>query len=265
MVDLLKPGHITIPAGPDLLAADGTARYTLGASITVHDLFGERKFVYVKNQHGSAASQGEWLARVALPSTVTANAAGTVTTIKDTAAAYTVDDYVGYFVFCKDDAGAAGAAPEGESSYIVSNTATIITIHPDMPFTVATAASDTFGLWPNAHGRLADSDNDTLACNVFGVVMASSLGDNEYGWCQYYGNHPGAKTTVAALDLTVVTNLIVSTTAGACLVGEVDSGIEKCIGYAYPSIINAGGDFARLKIPAFIRCWNEATIVSTTP
>ena len=72
---------------------------------------------------------------------------GSTTTVVDTAALLALDDFwVGHYVYVVEDAGGAGAAPEGEERAVtdyVQSTATL-TIAP--AFTAAVGAGDTFEL-----------------------------------------------------------------------------------------------------------------------
>ena len=125
--------------------------------------------------------------------------AGTVNSI--TTSGLTANEYQYDHIICTLDNPSGGAAPEGEDSYIVSHSATLITLDPDLPFTAAVAASDTFNIYTRCH-VIAIASGDEQA-EFAGVIQAASLLDNYWGWVQVTGLCP----YVALPATTAIANL----------------------------------------------------------
>lgn len=170
-----------------------------------HPIFGPRRFEYVRFDQSGGADLGQIVssrANVAINNIT----AGTTTTI--TTSALTANDLVGGLLRCIDDAGAAGAAPEGESGVIVANTATLVTIASDDAFSAAAAVNDDFiVILP---GSVIDSAAGDVSVNVRGVVMAAQ-DQYDYGWIQFKGLHPAVNAVAAGTTVTVGKSLIVDT------------------------------------------------------
>jgi len=105
-----------------------------------HPVLGFGKFKYVRFL--AAASEGD-LCTFKDPIAISNITAGTTSSITTTG--LTEDLYVGALLRCTDDAGAAGAAPEGEIGVIASNTATVVTLDAKYgTFSASPAVNDDF-------------------------------------------------------------------------------------------------------------------------
>lgn len=169
---------------------------TMGAD----KLGGFKMFKYSRTQQSGGQSKGELASRVANTGTITVTAAtgevNSTTRLNDTSK-FTANNEVGKLCVILDDAGAAGAAPEGEVALVVGNTVTTLIFDADYPLSAAPAVGDTAEtLAFNLHDDSADGD---LAINVAGLVMADRSA-GYYGWLQFYGYNPGAIYTTAAVD-----------------------------------------------------------------
>ena len=184
----LNVGHLIPAVGPELNANDLTPSAPVGAVSMVRDAFGLKILVYGRNQSGSAQTQGE-LAKKVADVTVSNITSGTTTSFTK-AASLTADIHVGRILHVDDNDDSAGAAPEGECSPIVSNTAAVATVDSNYPFSVALAANDDIrSFTPGWH--MTDAADGDLAKECTGVVMASGgLTDGYYGWYQNYGYNP---------------------------------------------------------------------------
>jgi hypothetical protein len=195
---LLHVGHLFSFAGSTLTADDLNPAVKPGTLSFVVDAFGRRVFMYGRTRQAGGQSKGELCARLAdVTGTVTA-AAGEVNSTSQLAATtvFTAGVEEGKLCIITDDAGGAGAAPEGEVAVITDNTASQLTFDPGYRLTVAPAVSDTFrdySVW--AHDDSADGD---LAINIMGIVMADRTAAY-YGWTQIYGLNPGALYTTTAV------------------------------------------------------------------
>lgn len=172
----------------DLNASDKDPQHPLGQLAYARDSYGFRLFQYCRNMTGGATLAGELQKRVA-DATTSNITSGTTTSYTKTAAGYTVGAFKGRLLYIDDNDDSAGAAPEGESSPIVNNSATVVSVDPQRPFTVALAANDDVRIISFDH--LSDAADGDLASKVIGVDVAKDgHADNEYGWWQKYGVCP---------------------------------------------------------------------------
>ena len=167
------------------------------------------------NRSGTTFTVGE-IARRTADLAVTVDATGTVTTLTDSAA-FVADEEVGNLLYILDDAGAAGAAPEGEWARIIKNTAGTLTFQPAM--TVATVATDTAVIYRMNHLALlggAIQQKDT-----FGVtVRPSGVQDNYWGWFCCKGV---VETEVVAASTAITTHVGLIGAAGGLLTNSSTS------------------------------------------
>jgi len=159
--------------------------------------WGDQIYRYVQNKSNSAFAVGDVISFVA-PVSIDNITSGTVSSI--TTSGLTANEYQYDILFCGDDAGAAGAAPEGEYSIILSNTTTVVYIDPDLPFTAAPAANDDFKVITYCHvtdAAAADTQQE------FAGVAVSTIPDNYWGWVQAAGlcDNVTGTTTNAQTDL----------------------------------------------------------------
>lgn len=184
----LHVGNLIPTIGSALEADDASPGYRKGGITVVSDDYGTRIFQYCRNQSGSAQAQGE-LAKKVADVAVTNITSGT-TTGATKVGAWTANIHVGRIFHVDDNDDSAGAAPEGETAPIVSNTADAIVTDSEYPFSVALAANDDVRSFsPGWH--LTDAADGDLAKECVGVVVPSAgISDGNYGWYQNYGFNP---------------------------------------------------------------------------
>lgn len=223
---------------------------TIGAGIFRNvPCYGLCWFRWGVNRSGATISAGQ-VARKAANLAVTADVAGTVSTFTDTAA-FTEHEEVGNLLYVLDDAGGAGAAPEGEWGVIVKNDANTLTVQAQRAnqaaFSAATAVGDT-GIVVSV-GKL-----DLLASalereETFGVALVD-VEDNYWGWFLSYGY-----VTVYVKAATAITQgrgLIGD--AGGRLTNSSTSGQDVMLARA---VVNCSNDIASDTIPVFFDVlWN---------
>jgi len=189
-----------------LSASDTSNKEEKGAVRWTYDPnFGYRGYQYVRFDQSGGATKNNICAFRGLVS-ISATGAGTTTTIVTTGA--TANILAGGIIQCLDDAGAAGAAPEGENAIIAANTATLITIDPNDAFSAATASSDTFRV--HLPWAVVDSAAGDTAAITAGVVMATQA-QYSWGWVQFAGLHPQVAAVAAGTTITLGKSLIAST------------------------------------------------------
>ena len=186
--------------------------YFAGQRTTLFNRYGGNN-VYMLGQcrNGSTVVQGELVSKIGDATGYTA--AGSITGGSTTTAitsGLTADDHEGAILRVLDNADSAGAAPEGESSIISAQTATLITVDSDLPFSAAIASSDTadiLGVY-----SFADAAADDEAVGILGVVVGESgISDNSFGFLQESGINP--QTLMRASTATVRGGMVIAHTA----------------------------------------------------
>jgi hypothetical protein len=195
-------------------------KYTPGQYAHTYDpLWGYRIFKLVKNLSNATIAKGDLMSYVAAASvgTVTDGSKTSITT-----SGMTANDFEWQMVTVADDAGGAGAAPEGESSLVIGNTTTHIELHPDYAFTAAVAASDSvYVVYINGVEDATAGDERGFGHGSVGVagVAYGAAADNEWFWILQRG-WAIAKNTA---ELTATYNLI----AGEALVNVQADGAQE--------------------------------------
>jgi hypothetical protein len=239
----LDVGNLVPVAGPDLNANDVDAQYRAGGMSFVTDAFGFRIFQYCRIWNGSDVAQGELMAKVADVDATVASGSTTQATIDSVA---TANKHEGQLLVVDDNADVAGGEPEGEMGIITAgNTATVINIDADRPFTVALAVSDTVSIH---HTWLGDDAADgDAAIDLLGVVVRNGgLTDQYYGWLQVYGVCPDV------LHLTNDCADRASLVAAAAAVDDSASDLGHLVmGYQIGTYTASSHD--TLRAPAFIQ------------
>lgn len=197
-------------------------------------LHGKCKFRWVLNRSGGTLPQG---AGCSFRNVATATATGGSTTTIEHTAQFTANEEVGNMVHILDDAGAAGAAPEGEWGIIVANTANIITVRTGMSnqrFSVAPAAGDTYVI--RSRHQVIPMNTGVEQQDFAGVVVRSGgLADNYWGWVAYEAEMVGALAKAAtaitaglgiiaaddADGATVALSRFINSGAGAVVAGTI--------------------------------------------
>ena len=157
-------------------------------------------FAWVCNRSGSTLAQGalvKWQ-----QTTITNIDSGAVGSITK-AAEFTADELRGDLLICTDDAGGAGAAPEGEGRVITRNTANTCYVQPD--FSAAPAANDDFVI--RSQSKVVASAIGDNRAEVAGVVLRSDgIADNYWGWILTMGRCAvlGKATTAIAADVMLI-------------------------------------------------------------
>lgn len=192
-----------------------------------HPTYGHRKFKYMRFL--AAVNEGV-PCRIAAPVTLTATA-GTTTTF--TVVGATSDLYNGWFFKVLDDAGGAGAAPEGEAGQILKNTATLVTLNPDDELSAALAVGDTVQVWaPWA----ATTGAASLGAGQYAGVPMADQAQYDYGWVQFEGFYPNCVAVAAGTAIAPGASVIVGagpliTTVGAAalslVIGQSPAGLAS--------------------------------------
>lgn len=193
---------------------------------TFDPVFGRRGFQYLRCDQSGGVSAGGLQKRIGLVDIANITS-GTTTSIVPSAA-LPDNKYVGGLLYCIDDAGGAGAAPEGEIGVITKQGTLLVEIDPNDAFSAATAANDDFKIfYPWAVSNAASGDT---AYEVAGVAMAT-LPQYYWGWFQFFGLHPSVNAIAAGTAIpageAVVADAAIVTEGAAAVATHLHIGITK--------------------------------------
>lgn len=198
----LNFGHILPMGQSDLLADDapdarGYGRYAKGQISYIRDDYGVRIFRYYRNSKASATAQGGLYSRAADVNVTLGASSGSTTTLIKKVGAWTANALLGRMYCHLTNVTSGGAAPEGETSIVVANTADQVQLDSRRPLSAApSVGADTtrvyslFDLANAASGDLAAGGSATP--NVMGIAMLA-LAAGDWGMFQTYGMCADAK------------------------------------------------------------------------
>jgi len=219
---MLNLGNLLSVGGSELTQTSAAPAHKLGTLSIQMDAFGyHRIFRYVRLM--AAGTPGLVFDRVALV-TGTTDSAGTTTSAID-ASIFTAGDEVGKIFQVNV---ASGAAPEGETALVVSNTTTTLRFDPGYPLSVAAASGITFSDWGVAHydaGALASNN-----INCAGILMGTPAA-KDYGWCQVQGFHPAVQVDPNSAAITTNAAGQMGATSFVVLLGTGASQQQDYIGW----------------------------------
>jgi hypothetical protein len=241
----LNLGHLSGLGMSDFNRDDATPYMRPGTIAWVVDAFGPRIVKYVKNVSGSAILKSELMSYAsdgANVKTTTVTNITSGTTKSFVTSALTAHRHQGMISYVLDVNAVAGAAPEGESSIVADNTATVVTLEPDYAYSAALAVNDDIELISTY--QVEDAADGDEAWTVAGVVMsANGISDNNYGWIHVEGVCPCQSAASAAEGDPIV--------ADAAQVGPFGSdGHELWIG---TSLVTLSTDETLKQIPAQLK------------
>jgi len=199
---------------------------------------GQCMFRWGINRSGAAITRG-YVGRKRANQAVANIDSGAVGSVTK-AATWTANQEVFGLVQINDDAGAAGAAPEGEWAEIVRNTANILYVQPN--FTVAPAANDDLVIYYPSQATLGAAGIERE--ETMGVVVAASLADDYWGWWGCRGIMTVRITTAALAQ-----GIGMIAAANGELAASSTSGQDLMLARA---LVAAAADLASQLIPAFV-------------
>jgi hypothetical protein len=165
------------------------------------------------------------------------------------AASWTASTQAGAIFYVTDDAGAAGAAPEGEVSIVASNTAGQLTLEPELPMSAAIAVNDAVRTISNWQAE-ASADGD-LAQTCLGIVIGENgVTSGNYCWVLSQG------FTKATTAVSVVVNEPVVCAAGTVGPWGTD-GQELQVGTAKGAV---AADQVALKVPVIMTVFPGSSV-----
>jgi hypothetical protein len=196
----LDLGHLSGMGMSDFNRDDATPYMRPGTIAWVVDAFGPRIVKYVKNVSGSAILKSELMAYAsdgANVKTTTISNITSGTTTSFVTSSLTANRHDGMIAYVLDSAQGTGIAPEGESSIVASNTATVVSLEKNYPFSVALAANDDLELISTY--QVEDSAAADEAWTVAGVVLgADGISNNNFGWIHVEGVCPAQSAASSA-------------------------------------------------------------------
>lgn len=218
-------------------------------------LWRERRFRYVQNVSGGT------LAKDSLVSggdqgvaSVTTNGGSTTTATRETGSFITDGVQVGDVIAVDDDAGGAGAAPEGEISVVTAVEPTKVTFAPAL--TTAIASGDIVA-FSRPWTIKAATAGVGLPHQLVGIPVAD-IPNGQFGWIQVYGLYPNANVVAAGTaifrnDALYAGNGVLTPVAPALTVGTPDS-LRAGVSYVPVAFAVQGvrADTARRKAMVFL-------------
>lgn len=214
-----------------------------------HPVFGLRKFKYLRCYQSGGHTAGQ-IASFLDPVAVNNITSGTTTTI--TTSSLTADIYVGGLLRCLDDAGAAGAAPEGEIGLITANSTTVITIDSNDAFSASPAVNDDFTIVvPFGVDNAAAND---VCSRVAGVAMAT-VAQYSWGWYQFFGINPSVQAIAAGTAVTTEKGVIAAN--GGLVSDGSSSAAHLLIGVALATLTS---DTVLRRALIKLNCGDENTV-----
>ena len=225
---MLHLGNLLSVGGTDLTATSTSPLHKLGSLSIQMDAFGyHRIFRYVR--FTAANTPGGFTQRAALV-TGTTDSTGTTTSAID-ANNFTAGLEVGKIFQVNV---ASGAAPEGETALIVSNTVSTLRLDPGYPLSVAAASGITYSDWGVAHYAAGALHSAAAPAgnvqNAGGIVMGTPAA-LDYGWSQVQGFHPAALVDPASAAITTNAAGALGATSFVILLATGASQQQKYIGW----------------------------------
>lgn len=217
---------------------------------------GKCEFMWGCNRRGSALTVGLVAAVLAnLAVTQDEGSTGvtdTVGTFTDEAA-FVEGEEVGNLLYILDDAGAAGAAPEGEWAVVIKNDADTLFLQPDL--TTAPAVGDTGVLMRN-NGAVTIGAIGNTKYFTAGVTMAASVADNEWGWFLRKGLVEAA-IVAAGTTVSITAGMIVTT--GGLLTNSSTSALSLMVARALSAYTT---DTVKRIVPVWFNVKDETYITT---
>lgn len=212
-------------ASIDINANDLKPQAPLGVDIPIKDAFGMRWLRYIKNNSASALVIGDIAVKEA---DVTFTAAALTLGTRVTTSGLTADQHIDKMLIVEGNDTSAGAAPEGETGIITANSATVVDIDGNLPFSATAVADvDCRIVTPGWHGTQGGAN--ALARDVLGVVAGvNGITSKYYGWVIHDGFAPQVKATAAGIAAGA--NVITAATGQVITVGA--GTMEKVVGYS---------------------------------
>ena len=180
-----------------LTNVDTAPKEELGVLRVEHDSkYGERTFRYVQNRSGGALNADSLVMFDGPPSAdVTANGGSTGHATR-AAGSFITDKYaVGDLVYVVDDGGAAGAAPEGESSFITK----VVALRIDFSPVLSAALANTDKV--NCIKRFSIIAAAAKAVHRAAGIPMANIADGSFGWVQNRGIYQSADVVAAGTAL----------------------------------------------------------------
>ncbi len=220
-------GNLLALSQADLNANDAVQRARPGVMGFYVDDFGMKFVQYVKNSGATALVLGD-VAVKAVDVTFTAGVLASATKITTTG--LTANAHVGKLIIVEGNDTSAGAAPEGETGVITSNTTTDINIQSTRPFSVASVADIDCRILtpPNGWHVIQGGANAVARDVVGGVIGLDGISAGYFGWVVVDGFHPQMKFTAAP----VAAGANIITAATGQLVDVQAATMEKVVGYS---------------------------------
>jgi hypothetical protein len=200
----------------------------------IYDVYGYRQFNFRQNQQGSTLVLGGCYSRAKdLGRAVSASALNSTSVVVASTASFgTAGKFTNAFFVVQDDNGGAGAAPEGESSTVLSHTNTQLNLDPNLPLSTAIGTGDLISV---ISPKVVNSAANDSAVLVAGLAV-TTITNLDWGWFQHMGTFPRAKHSAGAVAtqtalIAGAAVLVTFGTATAVVGGTAPAGAGYIVGY----------------------------------
>lgn len=227
--------NLLTPVGVgDLNRTSPTSKFVNGGVGFANTPYGPRLVRYVQNRT-TAQVQGALLSGVGDTAGLTAfnctaTAGSSARAIVTTG--LTANIHQGAILRCLDKAASAGAAPEGETPIVKTNSAILVEVEDDLPFSVPILVGDTFTLRSTYNAELSAIGDNALV--ALGAVQArDGLPADFFGFVSAWGNTPNvlvkAAVALAAGDPVIADTGRVAPALGTTSAGLLHVGISEFV------------------------------------
>ena len=195
-------------------------------------LWRERRFRYVQNISGGTLNKDSLvMADDLIVATITASGGSTTTIVRGSGSFVSDGIKAGDLAYILDDAGGAGAAPEGEMGVVLRLDALNVTLATAL--TAAVAASDTVNFIRQWTIKAAAAGG-AGAARLAGIPVAN-IANGSFGWIQVGGLYPTADVVAAGTAIVTGSPLY----AGTALLTPVAPVLTE----GTPNIVVAGSNY----------------------
>lgn len=180
----LNIGNLVGMGNADIHENSADPQFKGGALSFISDALGPRILKYVKNVRGANSAVAELVELAAdganvLSTSITNITAGSTTSA--TTSSLTAGRHQGMICYVLDNADSAGTAPEGEVSVVANNSATVITMEADYPYSVALAVNDDLELIATYQVETTAANAEAWTCPGF-IAGKDGIDNNNWGW-----------------------------------------------------------------------------------
>lgn len=231
----LHVGNLVGMGASDLHEDASAPSHRPGSISFIVDAYGPRILKYVRSVRTATSAMGELVELAADGANVATTSIANITagsTTSATSSSLTAGRHRGMIAYVLDNADSAGAAPEGEVSFVANNSTTVITMEPDYPFSVALAVNDDIELVATYQVETTAANDVAWTC-VGWVCGKDGISANNYGWVVQEGN---VVATATAANITEGSAVKAGVNGAVAVIGANEANLS--VGKALAAMTN---------------------------